>query len=128
MEASARSGTRRKPGQLGPYVETYRAWLGQRGYTPQTVRNMLKDLGQVGWWMSSEGLQEAQLDETVMTAFLVARCAAGHRRVLGVRGLAPLLSYLREVGVTPGGEAFADSVGSIARWVSDLAVAGTGPG
>ena len=42
------SGTRRKPGQLGPQVEGYRAWLAHRGYTSQTVRNMLKDLGQVG--------------------------------------------------------------------------------
>jgi len=62
---------------------------------------MLKDLGQVGWWMSSEGLREAGLDEDVMAAFLVARRAAGHCRVLGPRGLAPLLSYLREAGVTP---------------------------
>ena len=42
------SGTRRKAGRLGPQVEGYRAWLAQRGYTPQTIRNMLKDLGQVG--------------------------------------------------------------------------------
>jgi site-specific recombinase XerD len=95
------SGTRRKPGQLGPHVESYRAWLGQRGYTPHTVRNMLKDLGQVGLWMSGERLEEAQLDEDVMVAFLAARCAAGHRRVLGPRAMAPLLSYLREAGVTP---------------------------
>jgi site-specific recombinase XerD len=62
---------------------------------------MLKDLGQVGLWMSDEGLQEAQLDEDVMAAFLAARHAAGHRRVLGPRAMAPLLSYLREAGVTP---------------------------
>lgn len=95
------SGSRRKPGQLGPHVESYRAWLAQRGYTPQTVRNMLKDLGQVGLWMSGEGLEEAQLNEDVMAAFLAARSAAGRRRVLGTRAMAPLLSYLREAGVTP---------------------------
>ena len=39
------SGTRRKAGLLGSQVEGYRAWLLRRGYTPQTVRNMLKDLG-----------------------------------------------------------------------------------
>lgn len=95
------SGTRRKPGRLGPHVDSYRTWLGRRGYTPQTVRNMLKDLGQVGRWMSGEGLEEAQLDEDVMVAFLAARRAAGHRRVLGPRAMAPLLSYLREAGVIP---------------------------
>src|SRR6266852_6177692 len=95
------SGTRRKAGRLGSQVEGYRAWLAQRGYTPQTVRNMLKDLGQVGVWMSAAGLETDQLDEDAMVAFLAARQAAGHRRVLGPRAMIPLLSYLREAGVTP---------------------------
>jgi site-specific recombinase XerD len=93
--------TRRKPGQLGPHVEGYRAWLADRGYTPQTVRNMLADLGRLGRWMSGEGLMAAQLDEDVMAAFLRAGQAAGRRRVLGPRAMLPLLSYLREAGVTP---------------------------
>ena len=67
------SGTRRKPGRLGPQVEGYRAWLAQRGYTPQTVRNMLKDLGQVGVWMSAAGLEADQLGEDAMVAFLALR-------------------------------------------------------
>jgi site-specific recombinase XerD len=93
--------TRRKPGQLGLQVEGYRAWLADRGYTPQTVRNMLADLGRLGRWMSGEGLVPAQLDEDVMAAFLRAGQAAGRRRVLGPRAMLPLLSYLREAGVTP---------------------------
>jgi hypothetical protein len=51
------AGTRRKAGLLGPQVEGYRAWLTQRGYAPGTVRNMLKDLGRVGVWLSGEGLE-----------------------------------------------------------------------
>ena len=51
--------SRRKAGLLGPEVEGYRAWLAGRGYTPQTVRNMLKDLGQVGVWLSVQGLEAA---------------------------------------------------------------------
>jgi len=65
---------------------------------------MLKDLGQVGVWMSREGLATAQLDEDVMVAFLAVSRAAGRRKVLGPRAMAPLLSYLREVGVTPVAE------------------------
>lgn len=95
------SGTRRKPGELGPHVEGYREWLAGRGYTPATVRGMLKHLGAVGRWMSREGLREAQLDEAAMVAFLVASGAGGHRRVPGPRAKAPLLSYLREVGGCP---------------------------
>jgi site-specific recombinase XerD len=94
------SGTRRKAGRLGPQVEGYRAWLAQRGYTPQTVRNMLKDLGQVGVWMSAAGLEVDQLDEDAMVTFLAVRQAAGRRRTLGPRGMIPLLTYLRDAGVT----------------------------
>lgn len=95
------SGTRRKPGEMGPHVEGYREWLAGRGYTPATARGMLKDLGAVGRWMSREGLREAQLDEVAMVAFLVASRAGGHRKALGPRAMAPLLSYLREAGVCP---------------------------
>jgi site-specific recombinase XerD len=95
------AGTRRKPGQLGPQVEGYRTWLADRGYTPQTVRNMLADLGRLGRWMSGEGLVAAKLDEEAMAAFAVARQAAGGGRALGPRAMMPLLSYLREAGVTP---------------------------
>lgn len=46
------SGTRRKAGRLGPQVEGYRVWLVQHGYTTGTIVNMLKDLGQVGGFLS----------------------------------------------------------------------------
>jgi site-specific recombinase XerD len=100
------SGTRRKAGLLGPEVEGYRAWLTFRGYTPGTVRNMLKDLGQVGVWLSAEGLEAAQFDEERASAFLTARRRAGHRRVPGPRAMVPLLTYLREAGVVPAATAF----------------------
>jgi site-specific recombinase XerD len=93
------SGTRRKPGGLGPQVEGYEAWLVQRGYTPSTVRNMLKELGQVGRWLMVQELGAGQLDEQRIAAFIAARRAAGFRRVPGPRAMAPLLSYLREVGI-----------------------------
>lgn len=95
------SGTRRKAGLLGPEVEGYRAWLSHRGYTPQTVRNMLKDLGQVGLWLSAEGLEVAQFNEGRAAAFLAARRDAGHQKVGGPRALVPLVTYLREVGAIP---------------------------
>jgi len=95
------SGTRRKPGELGRYVEGYREWLTQRGYTTLTVTNMLKDLGQVGQWMSREALVTAQLDEDAMISFSATCQANGRRRGLGPRALLPLLTFLREAGVSP---------------------------
>ena len=95
------SGTRRKPGVLGPQVEGYRVWLGRRGYTPGAVKNMLADLGRVGRWLSAQDFEAAQLDEARMVAFLAARRAAGARKVPGPRAMVPLLTYLREAGVVP---------------------------
>src|SRR3954471_23315965 len=93
------SGTRRKPGGLGPPVEGDREWLVRQGYTPSTVRNMLKELGQVGRWLGVQGLEADQLDEQQLAVFIAARRTAGYRRVPGPRAMAPLLNYLREVGV-----------------------------
>jgi hypothetical protein len=39
------SGSRRKPGPLGPFVEGYRAWLLGRGYSPSVVIRSLIALG-----------------------------------------------------------------------------------
>ena len=93
------SGTRRKPGGLGRQVEGYREWLARQGYTPSTVRNMLKELGQVGRWLTVQELEADQLDEQQIAVFIAARHTAGYRRVPGPRAMAPLLSYLREVGI-----------------------------
>ncbi|MGW3495699.1 hypothetical protein [Streptomyces sp. NPDC001020] len=54
--------TRRKASALAPHVEGYRAWLAERGYTTQTARNMLKDLGQ--------SLLQAGVDTTVIALWL----------------------------------------------------------
>ncbi len=92
------SGTRRRPGRLGPFVEGYRARLLELGYTAQTVRGMLKVLGQLGRWMADEGLEPGQLDAASIDAFLAARRAGGDRQVPTVRALGQLVTYLRDVG------------------------------
>jgi site-specific recombinase XerD len=107
------SGTRRKAGLLAPEVEGYRAWLVHRGYKPGTVRNMLKDLGQVGLWLSTEDLLAGQLNEQQMGAFLTARQTAGHRRIPGPRAMVPLLSYLRAAGVVPAAEPVLTPLGAL---------------
>jgi len=104
---------RRKAGVLGPQVEGYRAWLTHRGYTSDTVRNMLKDLGQVGLWLSAEGLEAAQFDEVRASAFLTARRETGQRRVGGPRAMVPLLTYLREAGVVPAAKPFLAPLGEL---------------
>ncbi len=93
------SGTRRKPGSLGPFVEGYRVRLLELGYTPGTVRGMLKVLGQLGRWMDDEGIALGELDMAALEAFRAARRAGGDRRVASVGELRQLVRHLREVGV-----------------------------
>jgi site-specific recombinase XerD len=93
------SGTRRRPGRLGSFVEGYRVWLLEAGYTPQTVRMMLRDLSRLGRWMDAEDVEIGGLTVTGVEAWLTARRAAGGYRVPPVRALRALLSYLDEVGV-----------------------------
>ena len=93
------SGTRRKPGRLGPFVEGYRVWLLEAGYTPQTVRGMLKVLGHLGRWMAREEVEVGAVDTAAVEEFLASLHAEGLRRVPTVRALGSLVAYLRDVGV-----------------------------
>ena len=107
------ASTRRKAGLLGPQVEGYRDWLTQRGYTPGTVRNMLKDLGQVGVWLAGAGLEASQFDQERASAFLAARRASGRRRIPGPRAMVPLLSYLRDTGVVAAEQPLVTPLGAL---------------
>ncbi len=93
------SGTRRRPGRLGPFVEGYRVWLLEAGYTPLTVRAMLKELGSLGRWMDAEGVEIGALTVTGIELFLADRRAAGRARVPTARALRSMQIYLRGVGV-----------------------------
>lgn len=92
------SGTRRNPGDLGPYVEGYRARLLGLGYAPATVTHHLKVLGQLGRWLAGEGLEVARLDGQAITRFVTARHAEGFR-VVTPRSFVHLLRHLRDEGV-----------------------------
>lgn len=64
------SGSRRRPGRLGPYVEGYRARLLELGYSPGSVTRSLGTLGHLGRWMDSREIDAEQLDGEVLKAFL----------------------------------------------------------
>ena len=93
------SGTRRRPGRLGLFVEGYRVWLLEAGYTPQTVRAMLKELGNLGRWMDAESVETGALTVSAIESFLADRRAVGRRRVPTVRALSSMRTYLCDVGV-----------------------------
>ena len=90
------SGTRRKPGRLGPYVEGYRVRLLELGDSPLSVTRPLTALGHLGRWMEREELDVGQLDADAGMAFLAAHVKDRGR--LPTAGVLPLLDYLRAAG------------------------------
>ena len=89
------SGTRRKPGRMGPFVSAFQTSLIEQGYTPLVIRNMLKDLGVLGRWMQEHALQPDELTREVIAEFRSDCLTAGRRRVPSVKSLEPLLRFLR---------------------------------
>jgi len=71
------TGRRRKPGGMGPFIEGYRAWLAGRGYTTDTVVNMLAMAGSLGRWMDARDFAPADLDQVAIAEFRDALRAAG---------------------------------------------------
>jgi site-specific recombinase XerD len=93
------SGSRRRPGRLGPYVDGYRARLLELGYSPLSATRSLTALGYLGRWMDREDVVVEQLDDDVLKAFLADHVDQFGRRPSS--GVMPLLDYLRDEGVVP---------------------------
>jgi site-specific recombinase XerD len=125
------SGSRRKPGQLGAYVDGYRACLLALGYTSETVRGMLKVLGQLGRWMDTRGLSPAELTIDRIDAFLAARRADEFRQAPHRRGLLLLREHLIaqgfvRVGDPPPRTAVDELIDAYREWlVKDRGLAAT---
>ncbi len=110
------AGTRRKPGRMGPHIAGLQARWVELGYTPDTVKNMLSVVGQLGRWMATVDLDVSQLDAASIEAFVRSLRDDGARRVPGVRSLTPLFDYLRSKDLlvaeappkTPVGELLAE--------------------
>jgi site-specific recombinase XerD len=85
-------------GPLVEYVAGFEAELLRRGYAPSSVAHQLRLVAGLDAWLAARGLDAAAVNEELVERFVAPRRAAGvHLR--SVRSLAPLLGYLREVGV-----------------------------
>jgi hypothetical protein len=97
------SGSRRKPGPLGPFVDGYRAWLVGRGYSPSVVVRSLVTLGHLGRWLERNALVVDLLTAEAVSGFL-AEYRDDRGRLPGA-SVWPLLEYLRGEGAVPAGVA-----------------------
>lgn len=89
----------RVEGPLAGWAGGFRAVLAERGYAPSSAAGLLQVMAQLSRWLEQAGRSADDLTAATAEEFLQARKAAGYRRGLSARGIAPLLEYLREVGV-----------------------------
>jgi site-specific recombinase XerD len=91
--------TRRKSGVLAAEVEPYRQWLLEQGYTPATVRLLLRNLSQLGVWLQERGLPGTAIDRACLDELFGERRALGRRGVPGRLGSRRLLVFLDDRGL-----------------------------
>ena len=89
-------------GPLGPFAAGFAADLtGRLGYSPLTTVNQLYVMAHLSRWMAGRSLVPAELSAGRAEEFAAARRSMGYASFRSVRGLAPLLDYLRGLGVVP---------------------------
>jgi integrase/recombinase XerD len=91
----------RVSGPLEAFAAGFVAELERVGYSPRGATLQLRLMARVSRWLESEGLDAAGLTEVVVERFLADRRAAGYRDYVTARATAPLLGYLRGLGVAP---------------------------
>lgn len=88
-------------GPLEPFQAGFEAVLTGAGYTPLSGANQVRLMRHLSIWLEARELGVGDLAPAVLREYLAHRRADGYIGYLSVRGLAPLLSYLRGLGVTP---------------------------
>jgi site-specific recombinase XerD len=91
----------RLAGPLEPFAAGFMAQLGRLGYARSSVIQQMQLVAHLSRWMAAGGVGVAELTSERVEAFVVSRRAAGYRHFLMASSLAPLLGYLRRLGVTP---------------------------
>lgn len=104
----------RVSGPLAQHAEGFRAMLAGRGYAPSSAAGQLQLMAHMSRWLAREGRPADDLAPATVGQFLQARKAAGYRRFLSARAVAPLLDYLKAAGLVspavspePGGDVLA---------------------
>jgi integrase/recombinase XerD len=88
----------------GPLQEFGPGFVGElerQGYLPIGATLQVRLMARVSSWMEVESVVPWELSDEVVARFLGERRAVGHRAYVTVRAMAPLLAYLRELGVVP---------------------------
>jgi integrase/recombinase XerD len=81
---------------LAPFAQAYGLELKERGYTPRTAVNQLRQVARLSRWLEASGLTVAELSVHRIEEFLAVQRADGrHRSSWSRPGLLCLLDVLR---------------------------------
>jgi integrase/recombinase XerD len=91
----------RLSGPLQEFGPGFVVELERLGYSPIGATLQVQLMARVSSWLQVEGLVPGGLSSEVVERFLAERRAGGHRDYVSARAMAPLLAYLRALGVVP---------------------------
>jgi len=86
---------------LAAFAPGFGSELVTRGYRPGSIAALLGLMADVSVWLGGHGLTAGDLTEATVEVVMSELRAAGRSCLISSRALAPLLGYLREVGVVP---------------------------
>ena len=91
----------RVSGPLEVFAAGFAVELARMGYRRTPATFQLQLMAHASRWLHGEGLGAGELTSDVVERFLAARRAAGYTNYVTARAMAPLLEYLRGLGVAP---------------------------
>lgn len=91
----------RVSGPLEVFAAGFAAELARLGYRRTPMAFQLRLMAHASRWLEREGLEPGGLTSEVVERFLSERRAAGYTNYVTARAMAPLLRYLRGLGVAP---------------------------
>ena len=94
-------------GPLAPYHRGFCAELETQGYAPLSASNLVRVFAHLSRWLQNHRLEPHELTLDRVSKFLRSRQRYTHWR--SERGLAPILDYLRRLGVMPPPSHVADT-------------------
>lgn len=94
----------RMTGPLAPHATGLAGELVRLGFTEVSARAQLGLAAHLSRWLAAAGLGTMALTAPVAQEYLAARRAAGYTAYLTPKALAPLLGYLRKLGLAPEAE------------------------
>ena len=86
-------------GPLSTHVDGFWRALQSQGYPPLSGRNLLLLAAHLSRWLDDHGLGLSDLSEDKVASFVTHRRRQGYANFSSPRALAPLLEYLRGIGV-----------------------------